>query len=131
MDAHAAGASGRPVGESFHFVLNNEWLKDNRIPPRGFTNAGFESVQAAPVGATYADGQYWDDTAYAVPANAARAEVRTFYQTASKEYIEFLRDENTTNTAGQVLYEQWELLGKSPPRWTSPNSPSRRPAPRT
>tara|TARA_R110000782_G_scaffold19101_4_gene52015 strand:+ start:33605 stop:35461 length:1857 start_codon:yes stop_codon:yes gene_type:complete len=115
MDAHAAGASGRPVGESFHFVLNNEWLKDNRIPPRGFTNAGFESVQAAPVGATYADGQYWDDTAYAVPANAARAEVRTFYQTASKEYIEFLRDENTTNTAGQVLYEQWELLGKSPP----------------
>lgn len=115
MDAHAAGASGRPVGESFHFVLNNEWLKDNRIPPRGFTNAGFESVQAAPVGAAYADGQCWDDTAYAVPANAARAEVRTFYQTASKEYIEFLRDENTTNTAGQVLYEQWELLGKSPP----------------
>jgi len=29
--------------------------------------------------------------------------------------IEFLRDENTTNTAGQVLYDQWELLGKSEP----------------
>lgn len=115
MDAHAAGATGRPVGESFHFVLNNEWVKDNRIPPRGFTNAGFASVQASPVGTAYADGQHWHDTNYPIPANAARAEVRTYYQTASKEYIEFLRDENTTNTAGQVLYEQWELLGKSPP----------------
>jgi hypothetical protein len=115
LDDHAAAATNRPAGESFHFVLNNTWLKDNRIPPRGFTNAGFDSVQAAPVGAVYADGQYWDDTVYPVPANAARAEVRVFYQTASKEYIEFLRDENTTNTAGQVLYDQWELLGKSPP----------------
>jgi hypothetical protein len=115
LDDYASTATGVPAGESFHFVLNNTWLKDNRIPPRGFTNAGFEAVQAAPVGATYADGQYWDDTLYAVPANAARAEVRTYYQTASKDYIEFLRDENTTNTAGQILYDQWELLGKSPP----------------
>lgn len=115
LDAEAAAATGKPVGESFHFVLNNQWVKDNRIPPMGFTNAGFEAVQAAPVGATYADGQYWDDTLYTVPSNAVRAEVRTYYQTASKEYIEFLRDENVTNTAGQVLYDQWELLGKSEP----------------
>lgn len=115
LDADAAAATGLAVGESFHFVLNNQWYKDNRIPPRGFTNAGYESVQAAPVGAVYADGQYWDDTLYAVPPGAARAEVRAFYQTASKEYIEFLRDENTTNTTGQVVYDQWALLGKSPP----------------
>lgn len=115
LDAAAAAATGKPEGESFHFVLNNTWVKDNRIPPRGFTNAGFESVQAAPVGAVYADGQYWDDTVYAIPVGAVRAEVRLFYQTASKEYIEFLRDENTTNTTGQVLYDQWELLGKSEP----------------
>jgi len=115
LDAAAAAATGKPQGESFHFVLNNMYVKDNRIPPRGFTNAEFEAIQAAPVGASYADGQYWDDTTYTIPANAARAEARLFYQTASKEYIEFLRDENTTNTAGQVLYDQWELLGKSPP----------------
>lgn len=115
LDDYASAATGIPQGPSFHFVLNNQWLKDNRIPPRGFTNAGFESVQAEPVGVAYADGQYWDDTVYAVPTNAARAEVRTYYQTASKEYIEFLRDQNTTNTAGQILYDQWELLGKSPP----------------
>ncbi len=115
IDAAVSAASGKPEGESFHFVLNNMWVKDNRIPPRGFTNANFEAIQAAPVGAVYADGQYWDDTLYAIPAGAARAEARLYYQTASKEYIEFLRDENRTNTTGQVLYDQWELLGKSPP----------------
>ena len=42
-------------------MLNNVVVKDNRIPPRGFTNAAFEAFDGAPVGATYADGQYWDD----------------------------------------------------------------------
>ncbi len=115
IDAAMAAVSGEPEGESFHFVLNNVWLKDNRIPPRGFTNAGFASVQAAPVGYTYADGQYWDDTLFATPPGARKAEVRVFYQTTSKEYIEFLRDENTTNTAGQIAYDQWVLQGKSAP----------------
>ncbi|MFI4897097.1 MAG: GC-type dockerin domain-anchored protein [Phycisphaerales bacterium JB059] len=115
LDAAVSAATGVPEGASFHFVLNNVWLKDNRIPPRGFTNAGFDLVQAAPVGATYADGQYWDDTHYAIPAGATRAEVSVWYQTASKEYIEFLRDENTTDSTGQIAYDQWELLGKSPP----------------
>ncbi len=115
LDAHAASLSGLPQGESFHFVLNNTWLKDNRIPPRGFTNAGFESVQAAPVAYAYADGQYWDDTEFSIPLTAAYAEVRVFHQLVSKEYIEFLRDENTTNTDGQTAYDQWALLGKSPP----------------
>lgn len=115
LDAHAAAASGKPVGESFHFVLNNQWLKDNRIPPMGFTNAAYASVGAAPVKTTFADGQYWDDTAYAVPLAAVRAEVRVYHQTTTKEYIEFLRDTNTTNTAGQIAYDQWELHGKSAP----------------
>lgn len=115
LDAHAAAASGKPVGESFHFVLNNQWLKDNRIPPMGFTNAAYASVGAAPVEATFADGQYWDDTAYAVPLAAVRAEVRVYHQTTTREYIEFLRDTNTTNTAGQIAYDQWELHGKSTP----------------
>ncbi len=115
LDAHAAGATGLPQGESFHFVLNNTWIKDNRIPPRGFNNTDFESVQAEPVGYAYADGQYWDDTQFSIPLGAATAEVRVFHQLVSKEYIEFLRDENTTNTDGQTAYDQWELLGKSPP----------------
>lgn len=115
VDAAVAGATGVPEGPSFHFALNNVVYKDNRIPPRGFTNAAFEAIQAAPVGAAYADGQYWDDTTFAVPLGATRGVVRLYYQTASKEYITFLRDENVTDDFGEVLYEQWELTGKSPP----------------
>jgi len=115
VDAAVSAATGVPEGPSFHFALNNVVYKDNRIPPRGFTNAAFEAVQAKPVGAVYADGQYWDDTIFAVPVGAVRAVVRLYYQTSSKEYITFLRDENATDEFGNVLYEQWELTGKSPP----------------
>lgn len=110
-----AAAIGAPAGPGFHFAINNTVIKDNRIPPRGFTNANFAAVQAPPVGYAYADGQHWDDTDFIVPDGAARAEVRLYYQTASKEYIEFLRDENTTNTAGQIVYDQWVAEGKSTP----------------
>lgn len=115
LDATMAALTGLPAGESFHFALNNTYILDNRIPPRGFTNAGFQAVQAAPVGYTYADGQFWDDTLYPIPAGADTAEVRVYYQTASKEYIEFLHTENVTNDRGQILYDQWLLSGKGPP----------------
>ena len=107
--------TGKPAGESFHHAINNMVVKDNRIPPRGFTNSEFEAARAAPVGATYADGQYWDDTIFSIPLEARRAEVRVFYQTTSKEYVEFLESENTTNDAGTILRQQWELTGKSEP----------------
>jgi len=115
IDATASAATGEPVGESFHFVLNNEWVFDNRIPPRGFTNAAFEGVQAEPKGYVYSDGQHWDDTAFDLPPSATGAEVTVYFQTTTKEYIEFLRDENTTNTAGQIAYDQWVLHGRSHP----------------
>ncbi|MBU6413043.1 MAG: cytochrome c family protein [Planctomycetes bacterium] len=115
LDAYMAAQTGKPVGESFHHVLNNKIYKDNRIPPRGFTNANFAAINASPVGATYADGQHWDDTSYSLPAGAVKARVNVYYQTTSKEYIEFLRDMNTTNTAGQIAYDQWALTGKSEP----------------
>lgn len=115
IDEAVAQLTGLPVGESFHFALNNVYYKDNRIPPRGFNNEVFRFIQAAPVAKGYSDGQYWDDTAFILPVDTARATVRVYYQTASREYIEFLRDANTTNQAGETLYEQWTLTGKSPP----------------
>ncbi len=114
-DAVVAALTGVPEGPSFHFVLANVYYKDNRIPPRGFTNAGYAAVQAAPVGATYADGQHWDDVSFPIPAGAARADVRVYYQLTSREYVEFLRDENVTNDAGQTLFDQWLLTGRSAP----------------
>ncbi|UCF04501.1 MAG: T9SS type A sorting domain-containing protein [bacterium] len=110
-----AGALGLTPGKSFHFVLNDTIYSDNRIPPRGFTNAGFEAVQSPPVAYAYADGQYWDDTPYALPAASDSVTVTLYYQSTSKEYVVFLRDENTTNSAGQDLYDAWVAQGKSPP----------------
>lgn len=115
VDAAVSAATGIPVGPGFHFAVNNAWYLDNRIPPKGSTNAGLASVQASPVAYSYADGQHWDDTLYTVPAGAASAEVRVFYQLTSKEYIEFLRDANTTNGAGLLAYDRWVAHGKSAP----------------
>ncbi|MBI5058373.1 hypothetical protein HZB60_01170 [candidate division KSB1 bacterium] len=105
----------QPAGPSFHFVQNDTVYHDNRIPPRGFTLANFTTIQSPPVGHFYAEGQYWDDTDYLLPWNAARVEARLYYQTTSKEYIEFLRDANVTNTSGQTAYDLWAAHGKSTP----------------
>lgn len=115
LDHDVAGILGEPYGPSFHFVLNNKIHKDNRIPPRGFSHAAFAVFGGAPVGATYADGQYWADADYAIPREAVRAEVTLYYQSTSKEYIEFLRDRNVTDTTGQELYDLWANNGKCPP----------------
>ena len=115
LDSSSATLAGLPEGPSFHFALNNKIFKDNRIPPRGFTNAGFESVQAEPVGISYPDGQYWHDTFYDIPTDALLIDINVWYQTASKEYIEFLKDENVTNEAGNILYDQWVKQDKGPP----------------
>ena len=106
---------GMPAGPSFHFVLNDTVYFDNRIPPRGFTNAAFEAIQSPVVGYSYADSAYWDETEYFLPSNAETAHVALYYQTTSKEYVEFLRDANTTNSAGQDLYDAWVAHGRSTP----------------
>lgn len=115
IETNLANALGLPPGPSFHFVLNNQVFLDNRIPPRGFSNANFAVFGGAPVGHSYADGQYWDDTFYTLPTGATRAEVQLFYQSTSKEFIEFLRDENTTDSRGQEMFDLWNNNGKCPP----------------
>ncbi len=111
----AAAAFGTTSGASQHLAMNNVRVKDNRIPPRGFTNAAFEAFDGAPVGDTFADGEHWDDVTYPVGAAAVGAEVILYYQTASREYVEFLRDTNTTNAAGNLLFDLWDQHGKSAP----------------
>jgi hypothetical protein len=115
IEPATSGIPGLPDGTLFHFVLNNMVLKDNRIPPRGFANATFADFGGAPVGITYADGQYWDVTDYEIPAAATGATVTLYYQSASKEFIEFLRNANTTNAKGHEMYDLWANNGKCPP----------------
>jgi hypothetical protein len=110
-----AGQLGMAPGPSSHFVLNDTVYFDNRIPPRGFNNAAFASHLAQPVGYSYQDGQFWDDTLYRIPSGVVEVEVTLFYQTASWEYIKFLAEENRTNDWGDKLYGVWTQTGFSAP----------------
>jgi len=130
----------------FHFALNDCVAKDNRIPPLGFVPASVgdpNGYEVRPVGATYPETAPGSGTlvnydkaayAFAIPAGATgpfTATARLYYQTSSKEYIEFLRNEAAENgiagenamcsggpgrplvvgprdrTRGQFMYELW------------------------
>lgn len=115
-DAALAAQIGTTPGPAFRLAISNAFFKDNRIPPMGFNNAAFTAVQSGSFPPNlYADGQYWDDTMFAIPAGARTAQVTVYYQTSSKEYMEFLRDGNTSNNLGQVAYNTWVNAGKSAP----------------
>lgn len=119
-DATVAAAVGTTAGPTFRLAISNKWYKDNRIPPMGYNRAAFEAVQAGHVPPNlYQDGQYWDDTYFFAPSGARSAEVRVYYQTTTKEYIEFLRDANTdpnpATNEGQIAYNMWTMFGKSEP----------------
>jgi hypothetical protein len=108
-----ASVLGLSPGESFHFVLNNMVIKDNRIPPQGYTQDLFDQPGLRPVGATYLDYQYWDDTIYTLPLDADRVLATLYYQTSSKEYIDFLQKNGGVD--GLALGQLWREL-MSPPR---------------
>lgn len=115
-----AQLTGLSAGETFHFALNDTVLKDNRIPPLGFSNATFAAFGGQPIesgmpGLRYADGQNWDASIFRLPSSAREVVATLYYQTTSKEYVEFLRDENTTNSAGQTLFDLWEANGRAAP----------------
>ncbi|HEX4955580.1 MAG TPA: hypothetical protein VF017_19495 [Thermoanaerobaculia bacterium] len=125
----------------FHFVLNNCIALDNRIPPAGFS--GGSDLETRPVGYTYpetAPGSgilvNYDDTTYQIPVPGGLVapitiEARLLYQTVSKEYVEFLRDEAVTNnfpddcisrttgtptmSRGELLHDIWTRRGRAAP----------------
>ncbi|MEA3335718.1 MAG: multiheme c-type cytochrome [Chloroflexota bacterium] len=88
--------------QTFHFALSDQRHKDNRIPPRGFNideaPARFaEPVwQGHPAPSYFTSAEYeggYDELWLTLPAAAETAEISLFYQTTSREYVEFLRDE--------------------------------------
>ena len=111
----AAKLTGYPAGTTSHMALADTIEKDNRIPPRGFTNAAFEAGGAPVVAATYADGQYWGDSYFSIPDGAVLAEVTVNYQSLPDHYMEALRDGNVTDHWGDTLYSLWEETGKGAP----------------
>ena len=98
-------AQGRHI---FHFALNDCVVKDNRIPPLGFrpaTAADPNGYQVRPVAHAYPETTpgsgvlvNHDQADYIVPLPAGAqapftVTARLYYQTSSREYIEFLRDQ--------------------------------------
>ena len=85
--------------QTFHFVLNNVVVMDNRIPPYGMSYDEARKRNALPVpeqqyggGGTGSTYRYWDEINLApiAPAAAATASVELLYQPTSWEYIQFL-----------------------------------------
>ncbi|MFQ5878164.1 MAG: hypothetical protein ACE5JH_10835 [Acidobacteriota bacterium] len=116
----ASGVYGE-YRKTFHFVLNNLMIEDRRIPPFGFDpiEAAERNAMTVPADAyrRLPNGrlQHWDDAVFPVPVGAARAEVQIYYQSTSREYINFLRRANTTTGRGEDLYRAWLDTGKAPP----------------
>ena len=87
--------------ETFHFALATGRYKDNRIPPKGFDIDGAVERLSVPAWHGedpnyYTDAEYaggYDDVSLTIPSGADYVEVNLYYQTTSREYIEFLRDE--------------------------------------
>lgn len=88
--------------ETFHFALATNRYKDNRIPPKGFRIGEASERLSQPrwhgadaldyfTAEEYAGG--YDLVNLTIPAGASEVEVMLYYQTTSREYIEFLRDE--------------------------------------
>jgi len=129
----------------FHFVRNNCVALDNRIPPLGFTGGG--DSETRPVNYSYPEASpgvlvNYDLTQYQIPIpegapGPVTVEATLYYQTASKEYVEFLRDQAVERgfaddcversnplpqgmSRGEYLYSLWgdangTNYGKSPP----------------
>lgn len=115
-----AAALGAAAGPSFHFALNDTIYLDNRIPPLGFANAVFATFGGNPVDASrpaprYADGQNWDVASYPLPPGARRLTAKLVYQSTSREYVEFLRDQNLHDNRGQAMYDAWVANGRAAP----------------
>ncbi|MEO7327907.1 MAG: hypothetical protein ABI193_04980 [Minicystis sp.] len=100
-EAHSSSAITGET-ESFHFALATGFSKDNRIPPRGFRIAEAAARHAepawngAPAPAYFTAAEYQgghDDIALTLPTGGDRLDLRLYYQTLTREYAEFLRDE--------------------------------------
>lgn len=89
---------------TFHFALATNRYKDNRIPPKGFRideaaarlsqpRYGGEDAFDYYSAAEYAGG--YDAVLVNIPGAVNSVQINLYYQTTSREYVEFLRDEIT------------------------------------
>jgi hypothetical protein len=124
----------------FHFVLNDCIVEDARIPPLGFV----PDDETRPVGRIYPEDPgrpgtlaSWDDRAYSIPVPGGSTrpfvvEATVLYQSTTREYVEFLRDESESTcdpteddcdptrpdarpNRGEKVHALWERHDRCPP----------------
>ncbi len=126
--------------ETFHFVLNNKVVKDNRIPPYGMDYDASLKRNILPVPVTqYGNAvsggafNYWDNFQLNPPVNAASGEIKLMYQPTSWEYIEFLYLANNGSVSflaneGANILDAWVNTNMAQPHvmesigWVAPDS---------
>jgi hypothetical protein len=118
--------------ETFHFVLNNTVIKDNRIPPYGMSYEEARKRNALPVPADQYGGSpggtynYWDERSLVPPVPAAvSATIELLYQPTSWEYIQFLDLANDGQNAfladeGVNMLDAWLNAGALEVRMAKP-----------
>jgi hypothetical protein len=121
------GAADGTVHETFHFVINNTVIKDNRIPPWGMSYDEARRRNALPIPASQYGGpgpggtyRHWDEVSLNPPVGAVWAELALMYQSTSWEYIQFLDLANSGASAflaeeGRNLLDAWANTGMSAP----------------
>lgn len=118
--------------ETFHFVVNNTVIKDNRIPPYGMSYEEARKRNALPVPDTQYGGSpggtfnYFDAFSLVPPATTAvYATIELLYQPTSWEYIQFLDLANTGQNAflgaeGTNMLDAWLNAGTPEIRMARP-----------
>ena len=127
----AAAPEAAPVTPSFHLLLNDVVIRDDRIPPWRMDYAEARKRNALPVpptqylaaGVLPQDGSkylHYDEVTLDPPAGAVRAEIALLYQTTSWEYLQFLWKANDKGnvfleSVGDDLLEAWLATNQSAP----------------
>ncbi|EYF03048.1 MYXO-CTERM sorting domain-containing protein [Chondromyces apiculatus] len=110
------------VGEAEeHLALHDMIISDTRIPPRGFVPSD-TTRPTQEIDFTDGNGGYrsFDEASFTVTAPSGASgmqtlSVRVYYQSMTRHYIEFLRDQNVTDDRGQLLEEIYLATGEAPP----------------
>jgi hypothetical protein len=136
-----------PSLETFHFVLNNTVISDNRIPPYRMNYAEAKRRNALPVpdtqygcGESCTEYENHDEIYVTKPAAAVYATIDLMYQPTSWEYIQFLALANNGSSSflgdeGAIMLDAWQNTGMAEPivmasdTWGAAPAPCDTPAP--
>ncbi|MBW2498672.1 MAG: hypothetical protein JRF61_15455 [Deltaproteobacteria bacterium] len=131
--SEVAGQTPGTAKKTFHFVLNDTILSDNRIPPWRMSREIARQRNALPVppelyGNPEADGFYehFDRVALNPPVGAVEVEIDLLYQSTSWEYIQFLYLANEGGNemlgdTGEHLLRAWYQAGDETTRMAEPH----------